>query len=142
VALCKAFVLVGLTLAASGQSQDRFTDEFGGEFRGFAKSPTEHIVDRLPDLVVVKAVAGEIRARSNDEPLPNVLFEIRGPGAAQTVRSVKANALGRFSLGRVRSGEYVFKATLNGFQSLVGRVRVTKTADPTSRIEIKLNLGV
>lgn len=128
----------------SALSQERFgRDEFSGELRGFAKSGTEHIIDRWPEVITVAAVNGQIRAATNDEPLANVLFEIRGPGDSERVVGTKSNRDGAFRL-KVRSGEYVFKVTLNGFQSVVGRLRVVPRgkAEGMGTIRITMNLGV
>jgi len=94
------------------QAQERFGgEEFKGEFKGFAKSPSEHIINRFPGLLVVRAASGEVLAEANGEPLANALFEIRGPGASEIVKGARTNKSGRFRLRGVRPGDYVFKVT-------------------------------
>lgn len=138
-----ACVLV--SLIATALSQERFgREEFSGELRGFTKSGTEHIIEHWPEVLTVASVSGEIRAATNDEPLANALFEIRGPGESERVVGTKTNRDGAFRLKKVRAGAYAFKVTLNGFQSVVGRLCVVPRAKAggTGTIKIKLNLGV
>ncbi|MBI3678897.1 MAG: carboxypeptidase regulatory-like domain-containing protein [Acidobacteria bacterium] len=60
--------------------------------------------------------------------MANALLEVRGPGDSERVVGTKTNRDGAFRLKRIRSGDYVFKVTLNGFQSVVGRLRVVPGA--------------
>lgn len=126
-------------------SQERFgRDEFSGELHGFSKSASEHIINRFPEVITVTTVDGAIRAATSDEPLPNALFEIRGPGDSERVVGTRTNREGSFRLKRIHPGEYVFKVTLDGFQSVVGRLRVVPDAKANGmrKIRITLNLGV
>jgi hypothetical protein len=49
---------------------------------------------------------------------------------------------GRFRLRRLRPGEYLFKVTRSGFQSVVGRLTVSKAAAAKKPILIELPVGV
>ena len=42
----------------------------------------------------------------------------------------------------LRAGEYVFKVTLNGFQSVIGTLIVSKGAAASEQIRIELSVGV
>lgn len=116
--------------------------EFDGEFQGFTKSPEEHIINRWPELITVSRVAGQIVATSNAETLADALFEIRGPGKSKRIRSTNSDGGGKFALKRAPPGEYIFKVTLNGFQSVVGRIRVDRRISTDHKIKITLHLGV
>ena len=77
-----------------------------------------------------------------DEPLKDVLFEIRGPGNQERIRAAKTGSDGRFKIGRVPEGIYTFKATRDGFQSVVGTLIVSKRTDRRQTIKIEMPLGV
>jgi hypothetical protein len=130
-------VLIGIALSIT--SQDRFES---GELKGFTKSSTEHIISRLDHPVTVLSVRGTIIFKSRDEPMKDVLFEIRGPGTAERIRASRTDTKGRFSISRVPEGQYCFKATERGYQSVVGTVIVSKKADRQTRIKIEMSPGV
>jgi hypothetical protein len=132
-----ALVVLGIALACG--AQERFQS---GEFKGFTKSPTEHIISRVDEPFTVSSVRGSVVLSGKDEPLKDVLFEIRGPGDSERIRAAKTGAEGRFKIGRVPEGTYTFKATLDGFQSVVGTLVVSKKADRQKAIKIEMPLGV
>jgi hypothetical protein len=130
-------------LAVFLQAQSRFgRDDFGGELRGFTKGSQEHIIDRWPETLVVARLEGEVRARTTNEPLGGVLFEVRGPADSDQVRGRRTKTNGQFRFGRLKPGQYTFKATRDGFQSLVGHIRVDPRAQKSAKPIIKLDLGV
>ena len=49
--------------------------------RDFTKSPTEHIINRIDDPIIVPSVRGVITLQSGDSVLEGALFEIEVPGA-------------------------------------------------------------
>ncbi len=128
------------TLLGAAWPQDRLTDEFGGEYKGFARASPEQITpySTVPRL---RTVTGRIEAESSAEELPNVLFEIRGPGASRSVRGSRTNVKGEFTIRNVRPGEYTFKTTRDGFRSIVGHLIVTKAADQRETLGLKLALS-
>jgi hypothetical protein len=72
----------------------------------FTKSPTEHIIIQLEQPFVVRSVKGFIRRKQGDqEPLPNVLIEIPGPGNDRTIKRTTTNEHGRFRMGHVAEGQ-------------------------------------
>jgi hypothetical protein len=50
----------------------------------FTKSPTEHIINQIDEPFVVRSVTGVI-SRQQGGPLPDVVFEIQGPGTGRTI---------------------------------------------------------
>ena len=123
----------------TGIAQDHFDRFDSGEFRGFAKSSPEHIINemdapfhvrRIEGTVVCVAFGASVPVPVNDPrdcgPMPNALFEIRGPGTSMVVRGVKTDKAGRFKLKHVAPGIYRFKATFNAYQSVVGTVVIDK----------------
>src|SRR5438876_267023 len=71
--------------------------EWEGRFAGFAKSPTEHIIDESKNPIVARRVRGFIRSEAGLWPeTARVLFEIRGPGNATSIRGTLADREGRF----------------------------------------------
>ncbi len=130
-------LFIASTLTCWGQ--ERFT---AGELKGFTKSPTEHIIEKLEDTPVMRTVEGTVVSKSLDKPVEGVLIEIRGPGAAETLRSALSDRRGRFRFRRVPDGDYKIKATQNGFRSVVGAISVRKSAKEHKSLRIELLHGV
>jgi len=110
------------------------------DLSGFTQSTTEHILNRIDSPFQVRAVEGIIEIEGNSEPLPSVILEIKGPGSERTIRRTQSDRHGRFKIRHVPRGTYRFKATLNGFQSVIGTIVVSKTN--IDRIKLKMLLGV
>jgi Carboxypeptidase regulatory-like domain len=109
----------------------------------FTKSPTEHIINRIARPFVVRSIRGSvIRREGFREPLAGVLFEIQGPDADRKIRKDTTDKHGRFKIDHVPVGTYRFKATLNGFQSVMGRIIVSKKAAKVDEIKIEMPIGV
>jgi hypothetical protein len=72
-------LLLGASLAAPQDwfHGSRFTDEFDGRLRGFAKSPTEHIINDHPNEPELRSVQGCITTSGGPERMADALFEIR-----------------------------------------------------------------
>jgi hypothetical protein len=91
----------------------------------------------------VKSVSGTIvESGGFHERMAAVLFEIQGPGADRKIRRTHTDKNGRFKIGRVPEGVYRFKATRNGFQSVMGTIHVSKNADQRQEIKIEMPVGV
>jgi hypothetical protein len=120
-------------------AQQRFET---GEMKGFTKSPTEHIVERLDDQVPVRRVEGIVTSKSLSKPLAGVLVEIRGPGANEKVTSAVTDRNGRFKFRQLPEGDYAIKITSNGFRSVFGRVSVQPSAKQSRPLRIELLHGV
>jgi hypothetical protein len=112
------------------------------DFADFTKSPTEHALHVVEQPFTVQSVSGLIEFRNGPlEPLANVLFEIQGPGTDKRLRRATTNERGRFKISRALLGTYKFKATLNGYQSSVGTIIVSKGADRATAIRIEMLIG-
>lgn len=132
---CLLVCLIVITMLGSPQEKAAIGD--------FTKSPTEHIVNQIHQPFVVRSVVGAISRKQGDQgPLPGVLFEIQGPGTDRRIRRSKTDELGRFRIRHVPEGTYRFKATLNGFQSVMGKIRVSREAAKTDQIKIAMAVGV
>lgn len=131
-------LLLATVLPAAAQSQLRFTE---GEFAGFTKSSTEHIVVRLDQPITVRSARGRIVSKADGTELADAIFEVRVPGTDRVV-GCKADAHGRFKLPRLQPGTYAFKATKDGFQSVVGTLVISKAAKRDASILIIMELGV
>lgn len=129
---CLALVLIGAVTAA----QD---NPITGDF---TKSPTEHIINIIEQPFVVRSVQGSVQIQGNAPGAFDVLFEIQGPGNERTIRHVMTDKRGQFKIGHVPDGEYKFKATLNGFQSVMGRITVSGKAPKQSEIKVLMRIGI
>ena len=129
--ILRCFLAVLLMLAPPCVAQDRFDS---GQMKGFTKSPTEHIVITLEVPITVYAVQGTA--------IGDVIFELRGPGTSECIRATRSKENGRFKITRVPFGSYIFKATKDGYQSVVGTLILSKEADRRNRVTIKLPVGV
>jgi len=129
-------MLLTITPWSAGQ-QDSFYN-----LEGFTISPTEHIINRVQQPFVVRSVRGVIRAEEYREPPADVVFEIQGPGTERRFRGTKTDKHGRFRIRDVPAGTYRFKATLNGYQSVMGTVTVSRRAVKGAEIKLEMRLGV
>jgi hypothetical protein len=133
--LCAALAL-GLIPMAVGQNSS-FTD-----ISRFTKSATEHEIVVVHEVFSVRSVVGTISFSNHPvEPLTDVLIEILGPGNVNQVRRAMSDQNGRFKISSVPEGAYRFKATRNGFSSIVGTVTVSRRADKTARIHLDMPIG-
>lgn len=131
-----AIALILIPFASTAKAQDRF--ESGPE-KGFLRSPTEHIIVELPEPFRVRNVEGSITDPHNDI-VARVAFEIRDESGS--IRTALTDSRGRFNIRGVPKGTYRFKATENGFQSIVGTLIIAKDAPKKSKITLQMNLGV
>lgn len=130
-------ILISFGVLASGQQ--------GSELCGFTQSPTEHIINRIEKPFVVRQIKGTVfreKASGSPEALPDVLIEIKGINKGSNVRRAKSDSGGRFKISHVPAGDYYLKATLNGYQSVVGRIVVSNKAEKNSEIQLSLSIGV
>lgn len=73
-----------------------------------------------------------------DDPLPNVLIELRDASGKFT--DTKTDSRGQFKFGNLSEGTYTFKTTLDGFPSVFGTVVLQKHAKKSEAIRIELPL--
>ena len=127
---------IGLSL-----SQLRFTDEFGGRFKGFTKSNTEHIMNEYEGVPELRSVRGVV-TDTTGIGLPDVLFELRKDDPNDVVRGTLTDTKGEFHLKSIPDGVYMFKVTKDCFQSVYGKLKVRSEASSSNTLKIKLNYGV
>src|SRR2546425_2474310 len=121
----------------SAQTPERFDS---GPYKGFTKANIEHIVVELSEPFRVRSIEGSTLFFVDGEPYAKVLFEIRDETG--NVRGIISDARGRFRFSRVAPGTYDFKATKDNFQSVTGKIIVSKRAHRTNKIQIKMEVGV
>lgn len=129
-------VAAALFLCMLCSAQERFES---GDLRGFTKSPTEHIIDERERPFKVAAAKGVILDASG-VGLGGVLIEVQDK--AGRIRGAKTDANGRFELRGLLNGSYKFKVTLNGFQSVVGEIIVSRKAQRGEKVTITMKFGV
>jgi len=99
-------------------------------------------MNEYSEVIEVRSIHGTITGPRAAWPEPGAIFEIRTEDADGKVRGAVANEKGRFKMRGVPQGEYVFKATQNGFQSVFGRIRVSRKAKAKNDVRIALEVGV
>lgn len=110
---------------------------------GFSTSAAEHVIVEIKDPFRVRSVEGVITSQGGEWPEGvSPIFEIRRPGRSEKVRQLQTDAHGLFTMPKVPPGEYCFKATVTGWQSVVGTIVVTADADPKRTITLEMPLGV
>jgi hypothetical protein len=117
-------------------SQDRFDS---GPHKGFLKSPTEQFIVEIREPFEVKIVHGIISG-VRGEPMPDVYFEIRDRFGR--VRASKTDRLGKFKIPNTSPGNYSFKTTRNGFQSVIGKISVSQKPPKEALIRLAMSVGV
>lgn len=110
---------------------------------GFTPSPGEYIIDVYETPFTVRQVKGQIYNAINDGEWEDsqVLFEIRGLDKKGRIRQTHADRLGYFEIRNVSEGRYCFKATTNGWASVMGIIVVSRTADTNAIVTFRMRLG-
>lgn len=125
-----------MTLASFCPAQERFDT---GWLKGFTKSPTEHIIDESEGPFTVPSVRG-VALDPSGAGMAGAVVEIRDETGR--IRGTNTNRNGTFRFGGVPRGRYKFKVTMNGFQSVVGDVVVTKKSRNAEQMKITMKVGV
>lgn len=109
----------------------------------FTLALDEHIIEKIEKPIVVSSVKGKITNEVGGWPdNTRILFEIRRIGkAAKTIQAI-ADGDGNFEMPHVAKGYYCFKATVDGWRSVMGIIKVDRRADPTKAISIVMIPGV
>lgn len=113
--------LIGAAFAALALAQSKFES---GEFKGFTRSPTEHIINRLNDTIITSAMTGMVLSIADQNAIIGAIVEVRGLGANEAIRQTVTDNKGRFKIEPLAPGSYVVKVTKDGFQSIVGNLIV------------------
>jgi hypothetical protein len=79
--MLKRAIFVGFAIAFSCLAQQRFPS---GEFKGFTKSPTEHVISGVDEPFTVSSVRGMIVLKGQGDPLRDVTLK----SAARELQSV------------------------------------------------------
>jgi hypothetical protein len=125
-----------MLLAGPGVGQERFKS---GKYKGFTEYTAFAIVE-LSDPFTVREAKGVVISPNSNIPLPNVLVEFRDAGGKIT--GTKTDSRGEFKFRKLRNGTYMFKTTLDGFQSVVGTVILQKSIKKSDAIRIEMPFGV
>lgn len=122
-------------LAGSLPAQERFDS---GPYKGFVREKPELSTVVLPRPFNVASVKGRI-VYSRGEKLSGAFFEIRDKFGH--VRSAITDESGAFAIANVPQGTYDLKVTKNEFQSVIGKVIVSRRFWKTKAIQISIQLG-
>lgn len=128
------FLFVIALAATHSLAQQRYDS---GPFKGFLKEEPTLNVKELPRSFEVRAIRGALIF--GEHALPEAFFEVRD--ANGHVFTAKTDEHGAFTFPDARAGRYDFKATKNGFESVVGTVIVSDSAPKKNRIRVQLSLG-
>lgn len=129
-----AFLLCASSVWAQNSSFPDLSD--------FTQSPTENFIDQVYEPFHVRSVTGAITIARSEQAIPKVLFEIEGPGSQRTIRHGVSDNRGVLKISHVPQGTYRFKATLNGISSVIGTIVVSRNGARSSKITIKMSLGM
>lgn len=131
-----ALVICLAVLIAPCLGQERFES---GPLKGFTKSPIEHIIVQLEKPFEVRELKGSVFDPTS-AARGDALVELRSEDGK--IRATETDSKGRFQFRNMPNGEYKFKITLTGFQSVVGVVRVLRKTKRPDVIRIELPVGV
>ncbi len=131
-----------------GPAQEEFITSAGHVncfTRGFTEANPEGFVEQVTEPFVVRQIQGKILDSEGNaiwHEVSTPLLEIRAfrlmIGKPQGVYTDKN---GVFKMEGVPDGPYCFKATMDGWRSVIGIIIVSKKADPKKTIILKLLLG-
>ena len=114
-----------------------------GDFSGFTIN--EPVIHRSKDNFVTARIKGQIYF-SDDKgyPMEGALFEIKGPGVSETVRSVTTDSNGLFEFKDIpEGGKYsTFKASSLGFNAYAGMIILSRKAKARSIPRVYLQPGL
>jgi len=120
-----------LLLAGLGISQEKPKLDICKEF---LKNFVAGVVIVQP--FIVREVKGVVLVPYCDDFLPNVSIELRDSGGKLT--ATKTDSRGQFKFGNLREGTYTFKATLDGFPTVVGTFVLQKHPKKSEAIRIEM----
>jgi hypothetical protein len=110
---------------------------------GFTDAPGGHQLEEIEQPFIVSKVKGLIKSAVGDWPEgARILFELRSKEAGSITRRVETNKFGEFIIDGISEGQYCFKATIYGWQSVMGIIIVSKKADSKGEIRFSMRLEV
>jgi hypothetical protein len=112
-------------------------------FEGFAQSESEHIIREINKPFEVTEIKGQIKNEAGIWPEEaNAIFEIRERDKNSEIKKIHVDKNGNFRIRKVKNGIYCFKATANGWQSVMGIIIVSKESATKNEIEFEMLLGI
>ncbi len=145
--ICRESMLaVGLTLASCAALQSQALPESRWP-EGFTKANPEHMVIYETDLVCLKRLRGRVQVPEEKTEVPGragVLIEVKRDMVDKPFRVWRAvtKSRGKFRIRGLDQGDYIMKVTLDGFQSVYRRLRVSSECPPDEELTIDLKLGL
>ncbi len=102
------------------------------------------IIHELAEPVVVRSLEGDVRISStrSDDPLRGATVEVFGPNGSTIKHSAETDARGRFKIKGLKAGTYSFHVWASGFNSVVGRLVISKHTDHGNKFHVELTFGV
>jgi hypothetical protein len=109
----------------------------------FAQADSEGFIEQIEQPIVVRNIRGKITNTTGGwPPRCTILLELRRIGnGAKTIQAF-ADGEGNIEIPRVAKGYYCFKATVKGWRSVMGIIKVDRRADPKRTILIVMLLDV
>jgi hypothetical protein len=134
-ALAISLLIIGIASLAKGQ--DKYET---GEFKGFTIN--EPVIHRTDKVLSLRTISGSVWFEDErGHPMEGALFEIRGPGDCEIIRSATTDANGYFEIRDLQEGTYVFKASSLGFNGFAGEIVISRRAKQESLFRIYLQPG-
>ena len=101
------------------------------------------IIHELSEPIVVRSVEGEIRISSSlpNDPLKGATVEIFGPDSSEK-HLTQTDEHGKFKIKGLAEGNYRFHVGASGFNSVVGRLTVSRRAPRSDKVHVALTFGV
>ena len=102
------------------------------------------MIHELASPIVVRSAEGDVRISSTrpDDPMRGATVEVFGPGDSTEKHSAETDAHGRFRIKGLPAGNYSFTVWASGFNSVVGRLTISKQALPRNKLHIDMTFGV
>lgn len=109
----------------------------------FTLAMDEHIIEKIEKPIIMRSIKAKITNMVGGWPdNTQILFEVRrNEIGAKTIRSY-ADSEGNVEVPQAENGHYCFKATVNGWRSVMGIIKVDKRAEPAKMILIVMLPGV
>lgn len=100
-------------------------------------------VIELADPILVRSAEGDVQISGAipDQPMRGAIVEVFGPGDSTERRSAETDARGRFKIKGLQTGNYTFDVWAPNFNSVTGRLTISKHAPRTGKLQIKMTVG-
>jgi Carboxypeptidase regulatory-like domain len=100
-------------------------------------------VVELADPILVRSAEGVvwISGAIPDQRMRGATVEVFGPGDSAEKHSAETEASGRFKIKGLPTGNYTFDVWAPNFNSVAGRLTISKHAPRTNKLQIKMTVG-